>query len=146
MIKISGNSNYKVSVIYNDNQFYISKESFTYDESQRLKKQIEKQENFIDTLICTPKVIEKNESKYTIQYIRSYDIINYLDIKSINHIKKYINNKVTFLKRQIKESIVQKIDLEIIQRKINTIEKNLTRLKKNKTIQSSLKYLYDNNP
>ena len=44
MIKISGNSNYKVSIVKKD-KLYIIKESFTKEDTLRLQKQIEKQEN-----------------------------------------------------------------------------------------------------
>tara|TARA_B100001094_G_C18103295_1_gene756994 strand:+ start:339 stop:1154 length:816 start_codon:yes stop_codon:yes gene_type:complete len=144
MIKISGNSNYKVSVIDNKNQFYIVKESFTKDESQRLKKQIEKQENFIDTVIYKPDIIDKKESKYIFEYIRSYDMINYLNVKSIYHIFDYIDKILSFIHREIKESIVQEIDVKILQTKINTIEKNLLKFRKEKIIESCFRYLREN--
>lgn len=143
MIKISGNSNYKVSVIYKK-EFYIIKESFIKEESNRLKKQIEKQENFNDPIIYKPKIIDKKDSKYIFEYIRSYDIINYLNIKSINHIFDYIDKIVSFIHREMKESIIQKIDVTILQMKINTIEENLLKFKKEEIIQLSLKYLREN--
>ena len=49
MIKISGNSNYKVSIVKKD-KLYIIKESFTNEDTLRLKKQIEKQERFMKVI------------------------------------------------------------------------------------------------
>ena len=48
MIKISGNSNYKVSVVKTD-KLYIIKEGFTKEDTLRLQKQIEKQERFSES-------------------------------------------------------------------------------------------------
>ena len=48
MIKISGNSNYKVSIVKKD-KLYIIKESKTNVDITRLKKQIEKQERFYES-------------------------------------------------------------------------------------------------
>jgi len=64
MIKISGNSNYKVSVVKTD-KLYIIKEGFTKEDTLRLQKQIEKQERFSESnkyTIKTAKIINKDNT------------------------------------------------------------------------------------
>ena len=74
MIKIIGNSNYKVSIINDKNDIFILKKSFSKNDSDRLKKQIQKQEYFLNhqndfIMISIPKILTKYKDKYIIEYI-----------------------------------------------------------------------------
>ena len=156
MIKIIGNSNYKVSIINDKNDIFILKKSFSKNDSDRLKKQIQKQEYFLNhqndfIMISIPKILTKYKDKYIIEYIYSYDIIQYLNIMNINHINKFININIQFIKTLLKNSNKIKINQQIIIEKINMIQNKLrsSLLLNNKNydhkiILKSIQYLYDN--
>ena len=78
MIKISGNSNYNVSIIEDNTTPLIVKESLTKEDTRRLKKQIQKHTYFLNHYQrYVPKIIKEEDSKYIIEYIKSYDMIDY---------------------------------------------------------------------
>lgn len=146
MIKISGNSNYKVSIVKTD-KIYIIKESFTKEDTTRLLKQIEKQERFYESNkynIKTAKIITKTNTRYTMEYINSYDMINYLNTVDINSIKTMINNIVKLVNTFIKESDMIIIEKSTIFNKLNTINGNLKRYHKNSIVMKSIEYLHEN--
>jgi len=165
MIKIIGNSNYKVSIINDKNDIFILKKSFSKNDSDRLKKQIQKQEYFLNhqndfIMISIPKILTKYENNingvlcnnyYNIEYIYSYDIIQYLNIMNINHINKFLNINIHLIKTLLKKSKKIKINQQIIIEKINMIQNKLrsSLLLNNKNydhkiILKSIQYLYDN--
>jgi len=155
MIKIIGNSNYKVSIINDKNDIFILKKSFSKNDSDRLKKQIQKQEYFLNhqndfIMISIPKILTKYKDKYIIEYIYSYDIIQYLNIMNINHINKFININIQFIKTLLKNSNKIKINQQIIIEKINMIQNKLrsslllnNKNDNHKIILKSIQYLYD---
>lgn len=146
MIKISGNSNYKVSIVKAD-KIYIIKESFTKEDTPRLQKQIEKQERFYESNkynIKTAKIITKTNTRYTMEYINSYDMINYLNTVDINSIKTMINNIVKLVDTFIKESDMIIIEKSIIFNKLKSINGNLKRYHKNSIVMKSIEYLHEN--
>jgi len=146
MIKISGNSNYKVSVVKTD-KLYIIKEGFTKEDTLRLQKQIEKQERFSESnkyTIKTAKIINKDNTRYTMEYIKSYDMINYLNTVEFNSIKNMINNIVKLVNTFIKESDMIIIEKSLIINKLNSINENLQRYHKNSIVIECINYLYEN--
>lgn len=145
MIKISGNSNYRVSVVKTD-KLYIIKEGFTKEDILRLQKQIEKQERFYESKynIKTAKIINKDNTRYTMEYIKSYDMIKYLNIIDINSIKTMINNIINLVKYFIKDSDMIIIEKSLIINKLNSINENLQRYHKNSIVMKSIEYLYEN--
>ena len=146
MIKISGNSNYKVYVVKKD-KLYIIKESKTNVDTTRLKKQIEKQKRFYESNkynIKTAKIINKDNTRYTMEYIKSYDMINYLNTVDINSIKNIINNLINLVKSFIKDSDKIIIDKSLVINKLNSINEHLQRYHKNSIVMKSINYLYEN--
>lgn len=146
MIKISGNSNYKVSVVKKD-KLYIIKESLTNVDITRLKKQIEKQERFYESNkynVKTAKITNKDNTKYTMEYIKSYDMINYLNTIDINSIKNIINNIINLVNSFIKDSDKKIIEKSLVINKLNSINENLQRYHKNSIVMKSINYLYEN--
>jgi thiamine kinase-like enzyme len=145
MIKIIGNSNYKTSVIKKD-KLYILKESFTNNDSERLKKQIIKQETIQGSNynIKTPKIITKEKSRYMMEYVKSYDMINYMNIIDIHSLKSMMNNIIKLVNTFIKDSQMIVIDRLIVTNKIDSIKLNLQRFHKNSIVIHSLDYLREN--
>ena len=145
MIKIIGNSNYKTSVIKKD-KLYILKESLTNYDSERLKKQIVKQETIQGSNynIKTPKIITKEKSRYMMEYVKSYDMINYMNIIDIHSLKSIMNNIIKLVNTFIKDSQMIVIDRLIVTNKIDSIKLNLQRFHKNSIVIQSLDYLREN--
>jgi len=145
MIKISGNSNYSVSIIEYNSRTTILKESLTKEDTIRLKKQIQKHNYFLNYYQkYVPKIIMQEDSKYIIEYIKSYDMIDYLNRSNILHIHKYLHEIISLINQFIVQSKFVNIKKSIIIQKINTIKMNLKHFLKKKVIQQGIDFLYQN--
>ena len=126
MIKISGNSNYNVMIVEYENHITILKESNSKEDTIRLKNQIKKHEYFLKFFKkYVPNIIKKEDNNYIIEYIKSYDMINYLDISEIYHIQNYISEIINLIHQFITESKLIIIKKDSIIQKLNMIQYNL---------------------
>ena len=148
MIKIKGNSKYRVSIIEENDIFYVEKKKHQKEDNIRFINQINKHLFFLNNhgynMINIPKINNITDNKYIIEYIKSYDIINYFNTMNIYHINNFIKNVISFIKELINQSCLQTVSEEIILNKIDDIKLKLEKYSDNKIIKTTFKFLYDN--
>ena len=122
MIKITGNSKYNVSILEYNDIFYVEKKNHPKENNIRFINQINKHLFFLNNrdynMIKVPKINTITDNKYIIEYIKSYDIIDYFNTMNIYHINNFIKNVVSFIEELINQSFLQTVSEEIKIRKI----------------------------
>ena len=148
MIKITGNSKYNVSILEYNDIFYVEKKNHPKENNIRFINQINKHLFFLNNrdynMIKVPKINTITDNKYIIEYIKSYDIIDYFNTMNIYHINNFIKNVVSFIEELINQSFLQTVSEEIILNKIDDIKLKLEKYSDNKIINNTFEFLYDN--
>ena len=148
MIKITGNSKYNVSILEENDIFYVEKKNHPKEDNTRFINQINKHLFFLNNrgynMIKVPKINTITDNKYIIEYIKSYDIINYFNMMNINHINNFIKNVISFIKELMNQSSLQTVPEEIILNKIDDIKLKLETYSDNFIIKTTFDFLYGN--
>ena len=121
--ELKGHSGCKIYLCEQKNKKFVRKISKTEEYNYRLKKQAEKQDNFIDQILKTPKIINDGKTNglyyFDMEYINGMNFNRYISTNTVESIDTIIDKIFSYFKNVVTTN--RDYDLEI-SKKINKIE------------------------
>jgi hypothetical protein len=123
---MSGNSGCTILLLRENSKTFVRKISASIDYNERLKKQAEKQENFVscNVEIIVPKILRKNFTPkgyyyFDMDYVQGGVLSDYIRKNDINNIKPVVDKVLNFLNRKSLETFDA---TNIINEKLNSLK------------------------
>jgi aminoglycoside phosphotransferase (APT) family kinase protein len=153
VIKIEGRSGCKIEILQTENKFIVRKTSNRTEYNERLKKQCQKQADFISTKNCSSPPILNSEINaerlffFEMPYITGDKYSEYLVKAEIESVNRFISSLIGYIDGNLKNAPENTIDPEIIKIKILEVKEAINKeLKDDPFLQKEFNYLISNIP
>lgn len=131
IIKIEGRSGCKIEILQGKDQFIVRKTSSKLEYNERLKKQCQKQKDFISGKECsTPLILNSGVNKegfffFEMPYITGDKYSEFLAKAEVGDVDKFVNGLISYIDGNLKKADHVTVDPELIKNKILEVKKAL---------------------
>lgn len=152
-IKIEGRSGCKIEILQVEGKYIVRKTSSKKEYNERLKKQCQKQTDFVSTKSCaSPAILNASINTegfffFEMPYITGDKYSEYLVKTEIASVNGFISGLISYIDGNLAKATASTINSELIKNKILEVREAIKKeLKADEFIQNEFNYLLNNIP